>query len=163
MSNYRQKLNSAFWQIVKMISGGGVDGKETAYDMIEERYGHRSLSRLTNDELKAVVDMILGRTGVQLTKVKGRQNRKPAHATRRAAATGGAMIELATPAQLEYIEGLADEIEISNFSLGAFIIHMHPGELITVAVAASLIEAMKGMAKRKWRGNTADPEHAYKH
>jgi len=154
MSDYRLKLNAVFWQCVKMISVNGIDGEEVAYNIIEDKYGCRSLSKLTTDELKVIVNRLVERTGVKLEKQKKGNDDVVSEAD---FWSDNFDIDLATPPQLKYIEGLADDLNFSNYSLAVFVGRFYFGKLLTRAVARSLIEALKGMKKDGWKGKVGEP------
>lgn len=161
MSSERNKLVRTFWQMTKMLSGNGIDGQEIAYSVIDEMYRHRSLSRLSNDQIRDVLAAITEKSGIKLD--KKRQAGRRAVPAGPVQPTGASINSLASKEQLGMIDELAAKMNMSNFVLGRFLEHILRGNFLTRFWAVGIIEAMKSMDKRNWRSKGEDLEYRVYH
>lgn len=147
----RYKLLKTFFWIIR-ASGMGEDN---ARAVVERMYKKTSLKELSTDELKNVIDELVACTGVELRKPvpKGPGLAKEDRVVMR----NGKIIELPSKGQLASIEYYADKMQMAQETLQHLIKKANQGEpALTLMSARTLIEILKAMHSRGWKGAPVD-------
>jgi hypothetical protein len=151
ISATRIKLIRTFFWIVK-ASGMGEDN---ARAVAERMYKTSSLKELTTDELKNVIDELAACTGVELRKPEPKVPKAPKED--RVVVRNGKVIELPTKGQLASIEYYADKMEMAQETLQHMIKKAaSPEPFLTLMSARTLIEILKSMHGRGWKGRRVE-------
>lgn len=149
----RYKLIKTFFWIVKE-SGMG---EENARAVAGRMYNKTSLRDLSTDELKAVIDELAAITKVTLRKSLPKRVKPPAE--NMVVTKAGRIIQLPTREQLALIEDYANKIQMAQETLQHMIKKVGQGEpSLTLMSARTLIEILKAMHARGWKGNNVE-EH----
>lgn len=153
-SPVRYKLLKTFFWIVR-ASGMGEDN---ARAVVERMYNKSSLKELSTDELKNVIDELAACTGVELRKPtpKGPGLAKEERVVLR----NGKIIELPSKGQLASIEYYADKMQMAQETLQHLIKKAGGDPALSLMSARTLIEILKAMHSRGWKGAPVAPQPA---
>jgi thioredoxin-related protein len=148
MSDDRLKELRKFWYIAGQI------GTEYAYDVIERLYGHRSLRKLTIDEMETVVFELLDKTGIRL-----RSKKKRTYLTKRFFQEAGYEVNF-SDAQRKKISVLYDQSMVSKGHFLQILEHVAPEGYLGPKQAGKIIGALNSYMKREESGAKVSPEPA---
>ena len=143
MSKDRLTELKKFWVIAKQV------GDTYAYDVVEGLYGHRSLKRLTIDEMETVVSVLLEKTGIKL-----RAKKKRTYLTKKFFQEAGYEVHFSNP-QRNLISVLYDQSGVSKTHFLEILAHVAPGGYLGPKQAGKVIGALNSYIDRKKGKGTA--------
>lgn len=126
-----------FWYIAGQI------GQAYAYDVIEGLYGHRSLRRLTIDEMETVVSELVEKTGIRL-----RSKKKRTYLTKKYFQDAGYEVHF-SDAQRKKISVLYDQSGVSKGHFLQILEHVAPKGYLGPKQAGKIIGALNSYMDRK--------------